>query len=496
MIDIHLISQCTIEPEVDCLIIPAFEDALQEATDSKLLLKEDKTLLNLLIEKGTIDGKENFYLPVPLSPYQSIMVIGLGKKKEIKPSKFRESIGNACKTFQKYKKSHILLEMALAEDKIDADQFVEAVILGQYSYDEFKDIPEDKKTVNISEICIHVSEETDLTLAQAKVNLAQTKCESANWARDLANKPGNALTPTILAQEAEKMAKETGAEFEVFDEKKMKKLGMNSLLAVSQGSDEEAKLIFIKHTHPDAKKTIAIVGKGLTFDAGGTSLKPGKGMQEMKFDMCGAAAVLGAMRNICIIKPAVNVICVVPSSENLINGSAVKPGDIVKAYNGKTIEIYNTDAEGRLILADAMAYTAEKYKPDMMVDLATLTGACIVSLGHHLAGLMSEDEEMVSGLTKAGNKVHERLWRLPLNDEYRELLKGKDADLCNIGPPFAGTITAGCFLSNFVGEDTRWAHLDIAGVAWNMKGASYIDEKLASGFGVRLLTRWILDESE
>ena len=496
MIDIHLISQCTIEPEVDCLIIPAFEDALPEAASSKLLLAEDKTIVDLLIEKGNIDGKENFYLPTPLSPYQSIMVIGMGKKDDAKASKFRDAAGKASKTFQKFKKTHLLLEMAQVSDILDADQFVEAIVLGQYHYDEFKEIPEDKKPVYVTEICIHVNENVDLTLAQAKVNLAQTKCESANWARNLANKPGNALTPSILAKEAEAMAKETGAEFEVFDEKKMKKLGMNSLLSVSQGSDEEAKLIFIKHTHPDAKKTIAIVGKGLTFDAGGISLKPGKGMQDMKFDMCGAAAVLGAMRNVCIIKPAVNVICVVPSSENLINGSATKPGDIVKAYNGKTIEIYNTDAEGRLILADALAYTVEQYKPDMVVDLATLTGACIVALGHQLGGLMSEDEDMVKALTEAGDKVHERLWRLPMNDEYKELMKGKDADLCNIGPPYAGTITAGCFLSNFVGEDTRWAHLDIAGVAWNMKGASYINEKLASGFGVRLLTRWILNESE
>ncbi|MCM8541070.1 MAG: leucyl aminopeptidase [Lentisphaeraceae bacterium] len=496
MIDIHLISQCTIEPEVDCLIIPAFEDALNKAVSSKLILPEDKTILDLLIEKGDIDGKDNFYLPTPLSPYQSIMILGLGKKADLKCSTFREIAGKVSKNFQKLKKTHLLLEMAQTSQVLESEQFVEAIVLGQYSYDEFKDIPEDKKPVSISEICIHVNDDVDITIAQAKANMAQTKCESANWARNLANKPGNALTPTILAQEAEAMAKETGAEFEVFDEKKMKSLGMNSLLAVSQGSDEEAKLIFIKHTHPDAKKTIAIVGKGLTFDAGGISLKPGKGMEEMKFDMCGAAAVLGAMRNICIIKPAVNVICVVPSSENLINGKAVKPGDIVKAYNGKTIEIYNTDAEGRLILADALAYTAEKYKPDMMVDLATLTGACIVALGHHLGGLMSKDEAMIKALSSAGEKVHERLWRLPMNDEYGELLKGKDADLCNIGPPYAGTVTAGCFLSNFVGKDTRWAHLDIAGVAWNMKGASYIDEKLASGFGVRLLTKWILNESE
>jgi leucyl aminopeptidase len=201
------------------------------------------------------------------------------------------------------------------------------------------------------------------------------------------------------------------------------------------------------------------------------------------------------MRNICLLKPAVNVICVVPSSENMPAANAVKPGDIVKSMSGKTIEIYNTDAEGRLILCDALHYTVNKYKPDLMVDLATLTGACIAALGHHYAAVLTEDDALCDALTLAGDKVHERIWRLPLTDEMRDLMKGKDADLCNIGPPYAGTMTAGAFLSNFVG-DTTWAHLDIAGVAWNMKGASYLDDKLGSGFGVRLLTRWILNEAE
>ena len=495
MIDIHLISQCTVEPDVDCLVIPAFEDALNEAAASKLLEKEDKSALNLLIEKGSIDGKSNFYFPTPMSSYQNIMIIGLGKKEDVTTSKYREAAGKAASTFQKMKKTHLLLEAEHTEGLLDCDNFVEAIVLGQYHYNEFKSIEDDKKPVDITEICVHVADSVDLTLAQAKINLAQTKCESANWARDLANKPGNALTPTILAEQALAMARETDTEAYVLDEAQMKELGMDSLLAVSAGSKEEAKMIVIKHTHPDAKKTIALVGKGLTFDAGGISLKPGKGMEEMKFDMCGAAAALGAMRNICIMKPAINVICVVPSSENLPSSTAVKPGDIVKSMNGKTIEIYNTDAEGRLILCDALHYTVDKYKPDMMVDLATLTGACIVALGHHYAGLMTEDDEMAEALTKAGDKVHERLWRLPLNDEMRKMMEGKDADLCNIGPPYAGTITAGAFLSNFVG-DTKWAHLDIAGTAWGMKGASYLNEKLGSGFGVRLLTRWILNESE
>jgi len=494
MIDIHLINKCTIEPEVDCLVIPAFEDSLSEALKTPLLQSEDRVALELLAEKGSIKGKDNFYLPTPLSSYQSILVLGLGKKEDFKNTTFREATGKCVSIFQRFKKSHILLEVA-HDQAINPKHFVEAVVLGQYSYDEFKSITEDKKATLIDQICVHVSEDTDLTLVQAKINLAQVKCESANWARDLANKPGNALTPVKLANAAKAMAEETGAKYHHLDEAQMSDLGMNALLAVSQGSSEEARMIFVEHTHPDATETIALVGKGLTFDAGGISLKPGKGMQDMKFDMGGSAAVLGAMRNICIIKPKINVICVVPSSENMPAHNAVKPGDIVKSYSGKTIEIYNTDAEGRLILCDALAYTVEKYKPDFMVDAATLTGAVIVGLGHHMGGVMTENDELSEELITAGAKVNERLWRLPLLPEYRDLMKGKDADLCNIGPGYAGTCTAAAFLSEFVG-DTKWAHLDIAGVAWGMKGASYLSEKIGTGFGARLLTRWILNKAD
>ena len=495
MIDIQLINQCSKEPEVDCLIIPAFEDALEAASESKILLSEDKITLKLLVDNKSIDGKDNFYIPTPLSSYQSILVIGLGKKEENTPAKFREASGKAAAVLLKHKKKKLLLDIAHISSDINPDQFVEALILGQYAFNTYKNIPEDKQPVNVEEIIINAGEADDLTIMQAQVNVAQTKCESANWARDLGNHPGNEMTPVKLAAEAKAMAEETGAEYYELNEAEMAELGMDSLLSVSKGSEEEARLIVIKHTHPNAKKTIAIVGKGLTFDAGGISLKPGKNMEQMKFDMCGGTAALGAMRNICIIKPAVNVICVVPSSENLPDGKATKPGDIVKAYNGKTIEIYNTDAEGRLILADALSYTVDKYKPDLMVNLATLTGACIVALGHHMAAVMSKHDSIVEKLTSAGASVHERLWRLPMAEEFNELMKGKDADLCNIGPGYAGSITAGAFLSNFVG-DTEWAHLDIAGVAWGMKGASYINDKVASGFGVRLLTKWILDEEE
>ncbi|WDE98758.1 leucyl aminopeptidase [Lentisphaera profundi] len=490
--DIHFITNCEIEPEVDCLIIPAWEGELDGAINSSLIALEDQTSLNLIHERGNICGKDMFYLPTPMSAYRGILILGLGKKEGDLSHKFRSATGKAVSLLQKYKKHHLLLELGHVPE-LQTRHFVAALNLGQYEYDAFK--TKKSETVKVDNLCVHLCASKDITIEQGKANRAQIFTECANYARDLGNAPGNALTPKILADKARNLAKETDSEIEVLGEAEMGKLGMGALLSVSAGSDEEAQLIILKHTHPSATKTVAIVGKGVTFDSGGISLKPGKGMQEMKYDMCGAAAVLGAFKAICECNAAINVICVVPSSENLINGKATKPGDIVTAYNGKTIEIYNTDAEGRLLLCDAMAYTAETYKPDIMIDVATLTGACIVALGHEMSAIISEDDELQKDLIEAGSQVHERLWPLPLNDDYKKLLHGTDADLCNIGPPYAGTITAAGFLSNFAG-DTRWAHLDIAGTAWGMKGCTYINEKLASGFGTRLLAKWLMNIAE
>ena len=490
--DIHFITNCEIEPEVDCLIIPAWENEVHVAINSSLIAVEDQTSLNLINDRGNMSGKDLFYLPTPMSAYRGILILGLGKKEGDLSHKFRNATGKAVGLLQKYKKHHLLLELEHTPD-LQTRHFVAALNLAQYEHTAFK--TKASETVKVDNLCVHICPSKEITIEQGKANRAQTFTECANFARDLGNAPGNALTPKILADKARELAKETESEIEVLGEKEMKKLGMGALLSVSAGSSEEAQLITLKHTHPRANKTVAIVGKGVTFDSGGISLKPGKGMQEMKYDMCGAAAVLGAFKAICECNAAINVICVVPSSENLVNGEATKPGDIVTAYNGKTVEIYNTDAEGRLLLCDAMAYTAETHKPDIMVDVATLTGACIVALGHEMSAIITEDEDLKSELIEAGSQVHERLWPLPINDDYKALLKGNDADLCNIGPAYAGTVTAACFLSNFTG-DTRWAHLDIAGTAWGMKGCSYINENLASGFGTRLLAKWLMNISE
>ena len=486
--NVHFITQCVVEHEVDCLVLPVFEGEIAKALETRLLQPEDRTILSILVEKKQITGKENFYLPTPMANYESVLILGLGKKEGCASRKLREATGKAAATISAAKKKHLFLELAHTE--LCAGSFVEGLMLGQYRYDEFRTLDKENPPVAVSEICVHAADGTDLFLAQAHVSRSIVQAESVNWARDLGNAPGNAMTPSILAARASAMGTELGAEVTVLGEKEMTTLGMGSLLAVAQGSDEEAKLICLKYSHPKATKTVALVGKGLTFDAGGISIKGAKGMEEMKFDMCGAAAVLGAMRDILHAKPMINVVCVVPSTENLINGKAVKPGDIVKSMSGKTIEIYNTDAEGRLILCDAMTWTLKNHKPDFMIDIATLTGAVITGLGHHCAAIMSKDDEMAAALIAAGDESSDRLWRLPLWEEHTKLMKGKDADLCNIGPGYAGTITAGAFLSVFA-EGTRWAHLDIAGTAWNYKGSSCISEKLASGFGVRLLSNWV-----
>lgn len=276
----------------------------------------------------------------------------------------------------------------------------------------------------------------------------------------------------------------------------MAKLGMNAILGVARGSEQRANLMVLRYESPGAKRTLAVVGKGVTFDTGGISIKPSESMHEMKYDMSGAAAVLGAMRAIAALKPAINIIALAPAVENMPGANAQRPGDIVKAYNGKTIEVLNTDAEGRLVLADALAYAVDKFKPDCIVDLATLTGACVTALGHYAAGVTATDDALYEALCRASDVSGERIWRLPLWEDYDKLIEGTHADLANIGPRGeAGSIIGGCFLKHFVG-DTPWAHLDIAGAAWGGKNISYLRDKDASGFGVRLLTQWILDQAE
>jgi leucyl aminopeptidase len=308
-------------------------------------------------------------------------------------------------------------------------------------------------------------------------------------ARECANRPGNHCTPTYLGEQAKKLGKEFGLKVEVLDRRAVEKLGMGSFLAVAQGSAEPLRFIVAQyHGAPKTQAPVVLVGKGITFDTGGISIKPAGEMDEMKFDMGGAASVLGTLRAVAELKPKLNLVVIVPTCENMPGGRAVKPGDVVKSMSGQTIEILNTDAEGRLILCDALTY-AERFKPAVVVDVATLTGACVVALGHHHSGLFTADDEVAEQMATASRAALDPCWRLPLDEEYDEALKSNFADMGNVGGRAGGAITAAMFLRRFTGK-YRWAHLDIAGTAWKSGAA-----KGATGRPVPLLTHFVLAQA-
>ena len=322
---------------------------------------------------------------------------------------------------------------------------------------------------------------------KAAVEQGVAMVEGMNLAKDLGNLPPNVCTPTYLGKTAQGLSKKTGLKVEVLGRKQIEALGMGSFLSVAQGSDTPPQFIVMRHQGGKAGEApIVLVGKGITFDTGGISLKPGEAMDEMKYDMCGAASVIGTMYSVSLMKLKKNVIGVIPTCENMPSGQATRPGDIVKSMSGQTIEILNTDAEGRLILCDALTYV-ERFKPAAVIDIATLTGACIIALGHVHSGLFSDDEGLVSELTRAGHASLDTVWRLPLDAAYHEQLKSNFADVANIGGRPAGSVTAACFLSRFT-EKYKWAHLDIAGTAWKSGAA-----KGSTGRPVPLLVNFLLE---
>ncbi len=382
----------------------------------------------------------------------------------------------------------VLPEKTGLADKEVAECLTEGLILGCYCFDKYKSKKgEQKKETVIESFSLQVGGLEPQTV-QEGMRLGKRAANAACQARDMANEPGNGWPPAKFADFAQRLAREHKLSCEIIEKDAMKEMGMGGILGVNQGSAEPPKLVILKYQGGKKKTdpTVMLVGKGLTFDAGGISLKPGAGMQDMKYDMCGGAAVISAMQAIAQERPkGINVVALVPSTENLPASTALKPGDIITHYNGKTSEIINTDAEGRLILADALAYGIETYAPDAVIDLATLTGAVIVGLGHHRTGLMATDDSLAEQLLAAGDRAGEPLWRLPLGPEYSKQIKSQVADIKNTGGRGAGTITAAAYLQEFIG-DTPWAHLDIAGTAWNFTEKTYIP-KGPSGIAVRTL---------
>ena len=427
-----------------------------------------------------------------------VMVVGLGKPREDEEGcreQLRLAAGTAVQVAGRLKVTDML---AVLPEKTGiaavavAQSVAEGLILAAYRFDKYKterDARKNSSRKQITEFLLHDGGLNHLQVRRG-MNLGTRGAIAACLARDMANEPGNSWTPSRFAEFAQELAASTDLSCKVLDRSAMKKLGMGGILGVNQGSAQPPRLVVLHYKGSKKWPTLMLVGKGLTFDSGGISLKPAAGMEDMKYDMCGGAAVLSAMQVIAQERPkGVNVVALVPATENLSGASAMKPGDIITHYGGTTYEVVNTDAEGRLILADALAYGIATYKPDAVVDLATLTGAVIVGLGHHRTGLMSTDDTLADNIIAAGELAAEPLWRLPLGPEYSKQIESKVADIRNIGGKGGGTITAACYLQEFVG-DTPWAHLDIAGTAWNFTEKSYIP-KGPSGIAVRTLVNLV-----
>ncbi|MDE0356652.1 MAG: leucyl aminopeptidase [Gammaproteobacteria bacterium] len=421
-----------------------------------------------------------------------LLLLGGGKPADCSPEAIRRLAARAVRTASELGIERITID-GLGTPSIEPERFgqvvAEGAVLAAWRFDELKTRPGegDPPASTVKTVEIAAASDFDATLAGARAGAVMADAE--NFARTLQSRPGNVATPSHLADRASDLASELGLDVRVLGPREMRDENMLALLAVAQGSAEDPRLIVLEYhggTRGDAP--LVLVGKGLTFDAGGISLKPAKGMEDMKFDMSGGAAVLGAMRGIARLGLDANVVGIVPSSENLVNGSAVKPGDVIGSREGKTIEVINTDAEGRLILADALSY-ARTFEPDAIVDCATLTGACVIALGHHASAVLGTDDALVKELRAAGDLSGERCWPLPIWSEYRRQLDSHTADLKNVGGRPAGTITAACFLREFVG-DAKWAHLDIAGTAY---GEGKLPYQRPGGYGspTRLLIEWV-----
>jgi leucyl aminopeptidase len=473
----------------------------EQKTLSGAIKALDKNLngaISGLIKLGDFEGKEKtsalLYTQGKISASR-VLLIGLGKPEKIDSGVLRQAAVTASykAVDAKAKKLCVCLHDQVKGMKpVDAAQVMtEGLYFGVYRYDEYLTGDEKKKTADVMDIRIADSSEAFVLAAKKGIAAGMVTGQSQSLARTLANRPANAVTPQKLAEEAKKMARQSGLRCTIFTDKQLTAKKMGGIMAVGQGSANKPRLIILDYKPAKASKNgpiIGLVGKAITFDSGGISIKPGEGMQDMKFDKSGGIAVLGAMQAIARLKPKVRVIGLIPSAENMPSGFAYRPGDIVTTYSGKTVEIQNTDAEGRMILCDAIAY-AEELGCQTIVDVATLTGACVVALGQKRAGVMGNDEKLVEQLKDASKKTGERIWHLPCDDEFVEAMKSKVADLKNTGGRWGGACTAAAFLSQFV-KKAKWAHLDIAGVGvW---GADEASAPGSVGFGVRLLTTFVM----
>ncbi len=421
-----------------------------------------------------------------------LLLLGLGPRKEFAPGALGGALAKAVKRLDESgsREAALLLPAALEEERQLYEAAKACVIRAEEALYRFDRCKSEKQRPSrpLRRLTFVAAERKATPPLERGIAHGKAVADGMSLARDLANLPGNVCTPTYLAEEAKKLGRRFDKlKVSALTEKQMERLGMGALLSVSRGSRQPARLIVAEYRGGRANaRPVVLVGKGLTFDAGGISLKPSANMDEMKYDMCGGASVLGTLLACAELELPINLVGIVPASENLPDGDANKPGDIVTSMAGLTIEILNTDAEGRLILCDALTY-AGRYKPAAVIDIATLTGACVVALGHHLSGLLGNDDDLIDEILAAGEAAGDRAWHLPMGKEYQKQLESPFADLANIGGKWAGTITAACFLSRFT-EKYQWAHLDIAGTAWKSGGK----EKGATGRPVPLLTEFLI----
>ncbi|HEU0219525.1 MAG TPA: leucyl aminopeptidase [Gallionella sp.] len=477
-----------------CVVVGVYEGG-KLSPAAQALDKVAAHHLSDLIACGDMNGKAGSALMlhnIANVAAERVLLVGLGKAAEFSTKQFLDALQATFGALQKTasKDAALFLTDLVVKDRDEAWKIKQAVFVAaesDYRCDQLKSKPADASALR--KIMLGCAAKPDAAAQQA-VEQAAAVARGMKLTKDLGNLPGNICTPTYLAEQAKTIAKKHKLKATVLEEKDMQKLGMHSLLSVARGSHQPAKLISLEYHGGDRKqKPIVLVGKGITFDTGGISLKPGAEMDEMKYDMCGAASVLGTMQAIAEMGLKLNVVAVIPSCENMPGGSASKPGDIVKSMSGQTIEILNTDAEGRLILCDALTYAA-RFKPDTVVDIATLTGACVIALGHVATGLYSNEDKLAKELLEAGDYAHDRAWRMPLWDDYQQQLDSNFADMQNIGGRPAGSITAACFLARFT-KGYRWAHLDIAGTAWKSG-----KDKGATGRPVPLLTHYLIQRTQ
>lgn len=477
----------------DCVIVGVFEG--QKLSDAaKSLDVASEKAISAVLKHGDMDGKLNATLVlhhVVNIEAKRVLLVGLGKAADFTEKQYRQAARAAIKAIPKGVASvtvclpELAVQNATVASKVA--HLVEVAMDATYQINAVKSKKAEPKT--LAKMVIQV-DKADHATAEAAVKQGLAIAEGVTLAKDLGNLPPNICTPSYLGDQAKKLGKQYGFKVQVLDKAEIEKLGMGSFLGVAQGSLEPPKLIVMQHLKgKKSLKPVALVGKGITFDTGGISLKPGSDMDEMKYDMCGAASVLGTFKAIGELDLAINAVAIIPTCDNMPSGNALKPGDILTSMSGQTIEVLNTDAEGRLILCDALTY-AERFEPSTVVDIATLTGACVIALGHHASAVFSNQDALAHELIAAGEAAHDRAWHMPMWDDYQGQLDSNFADMANIGGRAGGSITAACFLSRYA-KKYDWAHLDIAGTAWKSG-----KEKGGTGRPVPLLTTFLIQRAK